>query len=326
MGALSGPVSGGTHLAISGDGLGTSPTVLIAGHRAAVVSSEGSGAGDHRGHAGGFASVGRPDPGRQRGRAVARSGRLPVRRGARNLLVTTQAEPDQLLVAEPAAAGPVGPAASALAATWSVTSLLAVLTKVGPPLTVVTALLIYFGWARADAQSKAMGVDVSMFGYSTQDYVLRSISTLYLPLLVIAGLGLGWLAVDRYLTEPADTRRRRGTGCTAWVPSRCSPGRWPRWAPSSGPGRVPAAAISSYPSSWRAARPSQRTVRAFGDGPAPSGLTARRQRRPPSGRCAPCWSAGSSRWRCSGSSRRTPGWSVAAMPSGSRARPTVCPR
>ena len=43
VGALSGPVTGGTHLAISGDGLGTSPTVLIAGHRAAVVSSEGSG-------------------------------------------------------------------------------------------------------------------------------------------------------------------------------------------------------------------------------------------------------------------------------------------
>jgi hypothetical protein len=87
------------------------------------------------------------------------------------------------------------------ASQWSVSSLLGAVTKVGPPLTIVTALLIYFGWARADAQSKAMGVDVSMFGYSTQDYVLRSISTLYLPLLVISGLGLGWLALDRQLTE-----------------------------------------------------------------------------------------------------------------------------
>jgi hypothetical protein len=103
--------------------------------------------------------------------------------------------------APPAAAAAAEPAG----AQWSVSSLLGAVTKVGPPLTIVTALLIYFGWARADAQSKAMGVDVSMFGYSTQDYVLRSISTLYLPLLVISGLGLGWLALDRQLTQLTDT-------------------------------------------------------------------------------------------------------------------------
>ena len=120
---------------------------------------------------------------------------LPLRRVARNLLVTTAggARPPPRSRARPS--GPIAPAPPATTATtatnWSVTSLLAVLTKVGPPLTVVTALLIYFGWARADAQSKAMGVDVSMFGYSTQDYVLRSISTLYLPLLVICWAGSG---------------------------------------------------------------------------------------------------------------------------------------
>ena len=186
--------------------------------------------------------------------------------------MTTQAEPDQLPVVEPAAAGPVGPAGPALAATWSVTSLLAVLTKVGPPLTVVTALLIYFGWARADAQSKAMGVDVSMFGYSTQDYVLRSISTLYLPLLVIAGLGLGWLAVDRYLTEPANPAESRnrlhrmgsftllgGTmaalGAVVWAWAR--PGRGDLVVPLVVAG---GAAVAAYGSR-------------FGDGAGPSGLT-----------------------------------------------------
>src|SRR5690606_32792219 len=67
-------------------------------------------------------------------------------------------------------------------------SALSVVTTLGPPLTIVTALMIYFGWARSDAQAQFMGVDVRLFGFSTQDYVLQSISTLYLPLLVMAVL------------------------------------------------------------------------------------------------------------------------------------------
>jgi hypothetical protein len=42
-----------------------------------------------------------------------------------------------------------------------------------------------------------MGLDVSLFGFSTQDYVLQSISTLYIPLLVIAVLVLGWLTLHQ---------------------------------------------------------------------------------------------------------------------------------
>jgi hypothetical protein len=37
-----------------------------------------------------------------------------------------------------------------------------------------------------------MGIDVSLFDFSAQDYVLRSISSLYLPLLVIFGAALVW--------------------------------------------------------------------------------------------------------------------------------------
>jgi uncharacterized membrane protein YecN with MAPEG domain len=81
-----------------------------------------------------------------------------------------------------------------------------VLTTLGPPLTVITALLIYFGWDRSQQQARYMGLDVSLFGYSTQDYVLRSVSTLYLPLLALAALALGWLAVHRRI------RRRLARG------------------------------------------------------------------------------------------------------------------
>jgi hypothetical protein len=95
--------------------------------------------------------------------------------------------------------------------TWSPGGVLNLVTKFGPPITVVTALMLYFGWARADAQSRAMGIDVSMFGYTTQDYVLRSLSTLYLPLLALGGVALGWLALHRRVTSLAETPAGRPT-------------------------------------------------------------------------------------------------------------------
>ncbi len=68
-----------------------------------------------------------------------------------------------------------------------------VLGALGAILTLVTAVLFYFGWRRSEAQSRVMGIDVSLFGFTSQDYVLRSISSLYLPLLLLAGLGLVWV-------------------------------------------------------------------------------------------------------------------------------------
>jgi len=84
-------------------------------------------------------------------------------------------------------------------------AVVSVLTTLGPPLTIATALMIYFGWARSDTQAREMGLDVSLFGYTTRDYVMNSISTLYLPLLVLAGLTLGALAV--HLRVEAALRR-----------------------------------------------------------------------------------------------------------------------
>jgi hypothetical protein len=76
--------------------------------------------------------------------------------------------------------------------------------------------MIYFGWARSDTQAREMGLDVSLFGYSTQEYVLNSISTLYLPLLFVAGLALGGLAAHRRVdaalrrTEARSVLRKSG--------------------------------------------------------------------------------------------------------------------
>ncbi|MGO4382855.1 hypothetical protein [Specibacter sp. RAF43] len=98
---------------------------------------------------------------------------------------------------------------SSEAETSPVARAVALVASFGPPIAVVTALLIYFGWSRSDAQSRAMGVDVSLFGYTPQDYVLRSIRSLFLPLVLIAILAIGWLAADRWLTRHALTGPHR---------------------------------------------------------------------------------------------------------------------
>ncbi|MCA4131557.1 hypothetical protein [Arthrobacter sp. M4] len=83
------------------------------------------------------------------------------------------------------------------------------LSVIGPPLTVATALLVYFGWARTDAQAKAMGLDVSLFGYTVQDFILRSIQSLFQPLAWLAVLGLLGLMADRSVDRllAADSHR-----------------------------------------------------------------------------------------------------------------------
>ena len=69
------------------------------------------------------------------------------------------------------------------------------LLSIVAPTTLVVALLYYFGWARTSAEAHALGLDDSLFGYSTQDYILRSISSMYWPLFVGAGAVLVGLFV-----------------------------------------------------------------------------------------------------------------------------------
>ncbi|MEJ1115028.1 hypothetical protein WBN73_12030 [Paenarthrobacter sp. CCNWLY172] len=86
---------------------------------------------------------------------------------------------------------------------------LEVLSVIGPPLTIVTALLVYFGWARTDAQAKAMGLDVSLFGYTVQDFVLRSIQSLFQPLAWLVVIGLLWFMLDRAVSRLLEAGRHR---------------------------------------------------------------------------------------------------------------------
>jgi hypothetical protein len=95
---------------------------------------------------------------------------------------------------------------------WS--HVLGYVSVIGPPATVVTALVFYFGWARAKAQAEWMGLHVNLFGYTTRDFALLSISALYLPLLLLVALAMLWVWLDRLLRRRID-RGAAGRWATA---------------------------------------------------------------------------------------------------------------
>ena len=88
-----------------------------------------------------------------------------------------------------------------------------VIAAIGPPITILTALLYYFGWTRTSAQASAMGLDVSLFGYSPQDYIIRSVNALYTPLVGALVASLLWLVIDRWLAALIKRAGKDG----AWV-------------------------------------------------------------------------------------------------------------
>ncbi|MFI9306538.1 hypothetical protein [Streptomyces triculaminicus] len=68
------------------------------------------------------------------------------------------------------------------------------------PTTLVTGLLLYFGFAYVDSRYQYFGIDAATLGLSTQDYLLRSAGPLFMPVgtaLMVGLLGaLGYTAVS----------------------------------------------------------------------------------------------------------------------------------
>lgn len=87
----------------------------------------------------------------------------------------------------------------------------------------IGALLFYFGWARTRATYAYFGLDVSVLGLTSADYVLRSINTITRPALAAALIALVALLAYHWIgTLPADRRVRvarvavgAGVGVTA---------------------------------------------------------------------------------------------------------------
>ena len=83
---------------------------------------------------------------------------------------------------------------------------LAVAVTVLPPLSLITALLVYFAWMRRVAFTTALGLNDGLIEEaSIQSYLLRS-TYLFFPLLV-ASIGLLlWLCADRMLRQWVGSR------------------------------------------------------------------------------------------------------------------------
>lgn len=67
------------------------------------------------------------------------------------------------------------------------------------PVTITTALLFYFGWLRSQAIAQSFGYDASILGLSPQDYILRSVQPMIVPLLIAAAAGIGWWKAHEWL-------------------------------------------------------------------------------------------------------------------------------
>jgi hypothetical protein len=78
--------------------------------------------------------------------------------------------------------------------TLSLERAIQVLTAIVAPTTLLTVLLFYFGWIRTNALFQYFGVDATVLGFTTQDYLLRSTEALYVPLgtLLVVGLAGVW--------------------------------------------------------------------------------------------------------------------------------------
>jgi hypothetical protein len=87
------------------------------------------------------------------------------------------------------------------------------LTSIVAPVTLLTSLLYYFGWTEAHASASYLGIDESVLAFSTQDYLLRSVTAVFWPLsvgLIVAALALrGHAAVMRAVVRLEHHRHLR---------------------------------------------------------------------------------------------------------------------
>jgi len=103
---------------------------------------------------------------------------------------------------------------------------LRLIATIGSPIAIATGLLFYFGWVRASVQAEQLGYDTAILDWSVQDYILRSILVLFIPLMVLVALLLllTWLH-QRLVLPRADAGR-----LAAWTP-RALRGAWLLWIP-----------------------------------------------------------------------------------------------
>ena len=113
--------------------------------------------------------------------------------------------------AGPGSGNPADPAAAGLR------RLRLAVTVLGP-ITIVTALLYYYGYVTTYAEYAYFGVNVELLSYSSADYVLRSPASVFVPLLVLMVLaGLGYWAHVSLTGWDLQTKHPRRARIVFWV-------------------------------------------------------------------------------------------------------------
>jgi hypothetical protein len=97
------------------------------------------------------------------------------------------------------------------------TRALAAIARVVAPTVLLTSVLYYFGWARTEAAADRAGTDQSLFGYSTRDYVLRSVGPLYRPIGVGLLVATVLIIVAGAARQLLSVRVARGAISQRWV-------------------------------------------------------------------------------------------------------------
>ena len=97
--------------------------------------------------------------------------------------------------AEEAAAKAEAEAAATESVARDASRLAGIVGTVVAPATLVTAIAFYFGWRREQAFAGYFGIDTSLLDFSTRDYVLRSVDSLFVPLLALLLVALGALSL-----------------------------------------------------------------------------------------------------------------------------------
>lgn len=90
-------------------------------------------------------------------------------------------------------------------------SWLAIISKIVVPVSAITALMVYFGWARTSATYSTFGIHHSILGFSVQDYLFSSVADTFEPaallLLLILVAVPTHLGLIRIMTEPRWRKR-----------------------------------------------------------------------------------------------------------------------
>jgi hypothetical protein len=122
---------------------------------------------------------------------------------------------DLRVIVDPAPPRPRRAAPPPAAPAWSLSGRLRdLLTLLGPlvaPAGVVTGVLYYFGWAYNTAYYRYFGIDHTLLGLGVQDYVLRSVRPVVIPLVVALLVGLLFVWEHTMFARLASQYRHRRT-------------------------------------------------------------------------------------------------------------------